>query len=177
MARSPRIKSLSNVKTRRQARFWFTERTESKPSVADRFRPWSPRGVKRGRASPALCPARPRQAEARLQHASTRPLLPVPPFSHFTSSLLAVASVVLVLPRRRHCRRSAELACASHRCIRQLVALSASPQPSPSFPPCLARDCTLGELLLALRRRRSTLAGVPPWPLPWPYFVGAPQAS
>ena len=137
----------------------------------------------------AACPRRwPRvavalsgQATTRLSAALTPPAPPAPArasfFSHFASSLLAVASAVLVLPRRRHFRRSAEVACARHRCIHQLVALSASPQPSPSFPPCLARDCTLGELLLALRRRRSTLAGVPPWPLPWPYFVGAPQAS
>ena len=172
-----RISGKISGKSRRQARPSRSDETESADSVADRFRPWSPRGAKRGRASPALCPARPRQAEARLQHASTRPLLPVPPFSHFASSLLAVASVVLVLPRRRHCRRSAELACASHRCIRQLVALSASPQPSPSFPPCLAQDRALGEPLLALHRRGNSLAGVPPWPLPWPYFVGAPQAS
>ena len=62
MARSPRIKSLSNVKTRRQARFWFTERTESKHSVADHRQ--SPR---------AACPRRrPRVANALIAQATTR---------------------------------------------------------------------------------------------------------
>ena len=55
-------------------------RNEPPVSVADRFRPWPPCGVGSGRASPALCPARPRQADARLQHASTRPLLSAPSF-------------------------------------------------------------------------------------------------
>ena len=155
----------------------MSERTESR-------RQW-PTPVEHARRVSAATAARHQRPAHRGQGRPTRainpasacPSHPAPIFNFPASSLLAVASVVLVLPHRRHCRRSAELACASHRCIRQLVALSASPQPSPSFPPCLARDCTLGELLLALRRRRSTLVGVPPWPLPWPYFVGAPQAS
>jgi len=39
--------------------------------------------VAAGRASPALCPARPRQAGARLQVPSTRPHSATPPVSHF----------------------------------------------------------------------------------------------
>jgi len=176
-AESPRSRSFSHGKTRCQASHRVTDEWSE---------PFSGRPLAELARRVSVAMAACRHCSVRSGHdapergfntASTARSCPCLLFSHFASSLLAVASAVLVLPRRRHCRRSAELACASHRCIRQLVALSASPQPSPSFPPCLARDRALGEPLLALRRRGNTLAGVPPWPLLWPYFVGAPQAS
>jgi len=111
LARSPRIRSLIDSKTCCQAAPRSTERTESQSLVADQFRSWPPRGREAGRASPALCPARPRQADARLQLPSVRPL-------HFHSPTLAL-SLSSALPCSR--RRTRPSHRTQHRLRRRLV--------------------------------------------------------
>jgi len=163
------------VITRRQARFRITVELNRPAQWPTGFRHRAPRGSGNGRASPALCPARPRQAEARLQHASARPH-PSALHFRFASAFLHHSAASEHPPR--HCRRScsAEITSAHRRSIRQSVVLVAPSPPSPPFPPCSAHDFAFGKPRSALRRHGFALAGAPPWPLPWPCFVGAALA-
>ena len=115
------------------------------------------------------------QARARLNIARTCPRRPALPISLFW--LLRHRSAASERPPH-HCHRSCstELTSAHHRSIRQSVTLVATPPPSPPFPPCSAHDFAFGKPRSALRRHGFALAGAPPWPLPWPCFVGAAPA-
>ena len=163
------------MKTRCQASPFGSVPTESADSVADRLQAMAAAWRRNGRTSPLLCPARPRRAWARLQHASARPH-PSALHFRFASAFLHHSAASEHPPC--HCRRScsAEITSAHRRSIRQSVALVATPPPSPPFPPCSAHDFAFGKPRLALRCRGFAFAGAPPWPLPWPCFVGAAPA-
>ena len=100
-----RIRRSSSTKVRRQALHHATERTESKPSVADRFRPWSLRGAEHGRASLALCPARQSQASARLNLPSAR--------THSAAHPICFASVSFSPQQQPSQRRESAVALAN----------------------------------------------------------------
>ena len=163
------------MKTRCQASPFATDELNRLIQWPTAVRPWPPRVRSDGRASLALCPARPRQAKARLQHASARPH-PSALHFRFASAFLHHSAASEHPPR--HCRRScsAEITSAHRRSIRQSVVLVAPSPPSPPFPPCSAHDFAFGKPRSALRRHGFALAGAPPWPLPWPCFVGAALA-
>ena len=139
------------------------------------FRPWPPCGGEK--AAHRLCSAPP--GHIGVVHAFITPALARIalrfPF-RFSGFLLHSRAAAERPPRHRRRRRSAELAYAHHRSIRQSVALAAPPQPSPPFPPCNAPICALGEPCLALRHRGYAITGVPPWPLHWSCFFGAAPA-
>ena len=176
MARSPRIWRILRCKSRCQAAPRATEPTELVDSVADR-----PTGAARRMviAEATRSIWRPYAGVGPVRQASSASKPPAARLSrHRAGHLLSLASSRFLAHRARHRRnrRSAELACARRRPFRQPVALVALPPPSPPFPPYSAHDFTFGKSCLALRRRGYALAGVPPWPLPWPCLVGTALA-
>ena len=86
-----------------------TDETEPRRQWPTGFRHCAPRVPGGGRASPLLCPRRPRRAWARLQVASTRPLLSAPSFRFsrlsFATHLAAAAATPVPRARHRHWRR------------------------------------------------------------------------
>ena len=85
----PRFGSYLDEKNRCQAPVARLNRLIQWPTAV---RPCPPRGGENGRASPLLCPARPRCAWARLHHASYRPLPPSAPISLLASFFTASAA-------------------------------------------------------------------------------------